>query len=512
MITDAPPVPALSEVIDDDGPHRLPANAAVLLSDLAATLVALHQAGVVHGRLATNSVVIGQSGSALLTDFGTKPDAGQSEDVAAWTKLARLFAEKWCDDAPEAAAALARAVGAAAGNGLAAGYDQLRELAAEGNRDLLAQLAAHRLAEGAKPKPLRRRVPPPLPPELAALEEDEPPPVRSAEPSAPTKDTPAPPRDAAPLSPPAAAAPAIPPTPPPVEPAAPKAAPAQETPAPAPVPPAPAVQTPTHEAPPTAASSVPHPVSTEPATTESLKPAGSESETVAFRPEPPVRPREEPAAPARRAEPVWSPPARNDRPGPYQQAPNQSLAPPNTGSQQPLPGRAGQQAPPEPPPPAQQGTPRRQFEPSSIAETDELTPPGKSGGSTLWTVAIGTLVVALAVVSGLLYLRIERANNGVELTINTVTVQSESRGKLCMMYASLTTNGKAGTLTYRWTGDQASPGDPVQSVTIADDQEQLMIGKQFVMQPGADPNPVVSIQLFSPTPKTAVTQPVVGCQ
>jgi hypothetical protein len=705
LITEASPVPVLSEVLDDDGPHRLPANAAVLLSDVAATLATLHQAGVVHGRLAANAVVIGQGGSALLTDFGTKPDAGPSDDVAAWTQLARLLAEKWCDDAPEAAAALARAVGAAAGNGLAAGYDQLRQLAAEGRRDLLAQLAARRLAEGAKPKPIRKRVPPPLPPELAELEDDEPParrsptltspePAPAAPPTAPS-DTPEPPPsvEPAPAEPetgrqpmrpdqlirsqqmPAApprqsdprwstppAAPAQPD--PPVEPRQPAqaqpAAPAQPaTPAEsrqpaqaqAPAPPRSPARS-DQPQPPTRPDHTGWHQAVQPEQTsghEAVQPDETGGHQAvqpeqsgwrqAVRPEQtggfpkPVQPEQRTAPPAhpeqtgphqRLAPPTRpeytgpQPPVRPDQPGPQPQqaGPPRRLSAPlsDTGTgrpvqpQRPFPGQPPRRiglrppAPTQPPaqqPPAQQqpaasarppsapappaqapqadAPPARQqqgahgltqpieqadpaglgafhsaprqrtetaradtrepehrpapdrsqqrrtdqprYEPSAVEQTErmvEQTKPDAGRVSLLRTVLIGVLVIALAIASALLYLRVERANveranNGVDLAVNTLSTQSEYRGTLCMMYASLTTNGKAGTLMYRWTGDQATP-DPVESLAVAEGQTQLVIGKQFLPGPSTDPDPIVSIQLFSPTPMSAPTQPINFCK
>jgi hypothetical protein len=131
--------------------------------------------------------------------------------------------------------------------------------------------------------------------------------------------------------------------------------------------------------------------------------------------------------------------------------------------------------------------------------------------STLRMVLIGVLVVALAVTSGLLYLRIQQANTGTDLAVEAVTLQAAQHGQQCMMYASLSTNGKPGTLTYRWVGDEATPG-LVQSVSVGDGQQQLVIGKQWQAGDSGGGDPVVSIQLLYPTPKSALVQPAVGCQ
>lgn len=145
LVAGAPPVPTLADVLDG-GPHRAPANAAALLSDVAATLLTTHRAGLAHGALDARSVLVGQDGAALLTDWGTNTAASAAADVTAWTRLAELLAERWCADDVVAAAALARAANAAAGpTGLAGGFDQLRALAHTAERATLARTAKDEL-------------------------------------------------------------------------------------------------------------------------------------------------------------------------------------------------------------------------------------------------------------------------------------------------------------------------------------------------------------------------------
>jgi Tfp pilus assembly protein PilV len=127
-------------------------------------------------------------------------------------------------------------------------------------------------------------------------------------------------------------------------------------------------------------------------------------------------------------------------------------------------------------------------------------------------VLIAVLVVALALASALLYLRIERANDTADLQVQSVALQSAPHGAVCMLYATLATNGKPGTVTYRWTSDQ-NVADPVESVSVGEDQEQLVIGRRWVPDSsGANADPLITIQLLSPTPATAATQPAAGCQ
>jgi len=145
LVTRAAAVPTLADVLED-GAHREPGNAAALLSDVAATLLTTHRAGLAHGALDARSVLVGQDGAALLTDWGTNTAASAAADVTAWTLLAELLAEHWCADDLVSAAALARAVHAANGpTGLAGGFDQLRGLANAARRDTLAQAAKDEL-------------------------------------------------------------------------------------------------------------------------------------------------------------------------------------------------------------------------------------------------------------------------------------------------------------------------------------------------------------------------------
>jgi len=146
LVTGAPPVPTLADVLGGDGGHRTPSNAAALLSDLAATLLTTHRSGLAHGALDARSTLVGPDGAAQLTDWGTNPSAAAAGDVTAWAALAELLAEEWCAEDVTSAAALARAVQAAAGpTGLAGGFDQLRQLAHTAGRASLAAIAKDHL-------------------------------------------------------------------------------------------------------------------------------------------------------------------------------------------------------------------------------------------------------------------------------------------------------------------------------------------------------------------------------
>jgi hypothetical protein len=210
LVTRAAAVPTLADVLED-GAHREPGNAAALLSDVAATLLTTHRAGLPHGALDARSILIGQDGAALLTDWGTNKNATAAGDVSSWALLAELLAQRWCGDDLVSAAALARAVHAANGpTGLAGGFDQLRGLAHAARRDTLAQAAKDELdAVGRgevrpprRPQSRRAQPAPPAPTE---------PPVAAA--------AAVPPMPAEPVEPPVPAEPAVAPPVEPVEPA-----------------------------------------------------------------------------------------------------------------------------------------------------------------------------------------------------------------------------------------------------------------------------------------------------
>jgi hypothetical protein len=212
LVTRAAAVPTLADVLED-GAHREPGNAAALLSDVAATLLTTHRAGLPHGALDARSILIGQDGAALLTDWGTNKNATAAGDVSSWALLAELLAQRWCGDDLVSAAALARAVHAANGpTGLAGGFDQLRGLAHAARRDTLAQAAKDELdavgrGEVRPPRRPQSRRAQPAPPAPT-----EPPAAAAAVPPMPVEPA---------VAPPVPQVPAEPAVAPPVEPAEP---------------------------------------------------------------------------------------------------------------------------------------------------------------------------------------------------------------------------------------------------------------------------------------------------
>lgn len=137
--------PTVADLLDD-GPHRTPANAAAVLTEVAETLAEAHAAGLAHGAVGAQSVLLGPAGNALLADWGTTEDAEPDTDREAWAALAEVLAERWCADAPADAALLGRAAGDARqpgpDGGLDAALEWLDELAERADRSALVTAAA----------------------------------------------------------------------------------------------------------------------------------------------------------------------------------------------------------------------------------------------------------------------------------------------------------------------------------------------------------------------------------
>ncbi len=72
VVYEAVPGSTLSQLVAGQGPLELAASL-VLLEDTISGLEALHKAGVVHGNLTANSVVVETTGAVLLRDAGTAP-------------------------------------------------------------------------------------------------------------------------------------------------------------------------------------------------------------------------------------------------------------------------------------------------------------------------------------------------------------------------------------------------------------------------------------------------------
>jgi hypothetical protein len=137
LITAQPPSPTLADLMDTPD---LDARRAV--EQVGRTVLALHEAGLVHGCLTPASVVIGADEEFRLADWGLPGTV--DGDVAAWAELARRVATARAAHDPDAAAALGRCAELAADAGLAAALTELQ--APEPSATQLGERAAGRAA------------------------------------------------------------------------------------------------------------------------------------------------------------------------------------------------------------------------------------------------------------------------------------------------------------------------------------------------------------------------------
>ncbi|WP_336115494.1 hypothetical protein [Streptomyces sp. PTD9-10] len=86
LLTARPPAPALADVLSADGPRPDAGSVASVLNETAQTLLALHTAGLAHGSLGPDTVVLAPDGVALLAETAlnaTLGDTPQPEPPAA---------------------------------------------------------------------------------------------------------------------------------------------------------------------------------------------------------------------------------------------------------------------------------------------------------------------------------------------------------------------------------------------------------------------------------------------
>ncbi|MFJ9863043.1 hypothetical protein [Streptomyces sp. NPDC101165] len=88
LLSARPPAPALADVLSAAGPRPDAGSVASILNETAQTLLALHTAGLAHGSLGPDAVVLAPDGVALLAEAGLNAvlgDAPQPEPPAADT-------------------------------------------------------------------------------------------------------------------------------------------------------------------------------------------------------------------------------------------------------------------------------------------------------------------------------------------------------------------------------------------------------------------------------------------
>ncbi|MEU5537532.1 hypothetical protein AB0H32_30805, partial [Streptomyces sp. NPDC020362] len=126
LITARPPVPTLADLLANGGSGLDAGSAASVLNETAQTLLALHKAGLAHGTLGTDTVVLAPDGVALLAEavlgtvLGDAPGSSRREaDIAAWADLSRSLGGAWAAPGSPAATLLAQCSVIAGSEGLA---------------------------------------------------------------------------------------------------------------------------------------------------------------------------------------------------------------------------------------------------------------------------------------------------------------------------------------------------------------------------------------------------------
>ncbi|MGW2826677.1 hypothetical protein ACWC24_37725 [Streptomyces sp. NPDC001443] len=127
LITSRPPTPTLAGLLARGGTGLDAGSAASVLNETAQSLLALHAAGLAHGALDADTVVLAPDGVALLAEaalgtvLGDAPGPARREaDIAAWAGLCRTLDEAWVTPGTPASALFARCSATAGSQGLAA--------------------------------------------------------------------------------------------------------------------------------------------------------------------------------------------------------------------------------------------------------------------------------------------------------------------------------------------------------------------------------------------------------
>ncbi|MFF6777054.1 hypothetical protein ACFY8W_26370 [Streptomyces sp. NPDC012637] len=121
LLVTRPPVRTVADLLAEGAPGLDEGSAASVLNETAQTLLALHAAGLAHGALAPDRVVLAPDGTALLAEAALAtalaadvPAAtARQDDVTAWAALARTLATAWATPGTPAAELFARCADAA---------------------------------------------------------------------------------------------------------------------------------------------------------------------------------------------------------------------------------------------------------------------------------------------------------------------------------------------------------------------------------------------------------------
>ncbi|MFD5326299.1 hypothetical protein [Streptomyces sp. NPDC127092] len=121
LLVSRPPMRTVADLLAEGAPGLDEGSAASVLNETAQTLLALHAAGLAHGALAPDRVVLAPDGTALLAEAAlatalsadVPTAAAQQDDVTAWAALARTLSTAWATAGSPAAELFARCAAAA---------------------------------------------------------------------------------------------------------------------------------------------------------------------------------------------------------------------------------------------------------------------------------------------------------------------------------------------------------------------------------------------------------------
>ncbi|MEU1227852.1 hypothetical protein [Streptomyces sp. NPDC005828] len=155
LVVARPPVRTVADLLATGAPGLDEGSAASVLNETAQTLLALHAAGLAHGSLTPDRVVLAPDGTALLTEAAlaaalAEADASpQDADVTAWAALARTLGTAWAAPGTPAAELFARCSATAESDGIAAARTTLTSGRTALPRDFLRRTALRTAAAAA---------------------------------------------------------------------------------------------------------------------------------------------------------------------------------------------------------------------------------------------------------------------------------------------------------------------------------------------------------------------------
>ncbi|HEY9371075.1 MAG TPA: hypothetical protein VIU94_21995, partial [Streptomyces sp.] len=154
LIVARPPVRTVGDLLSVGAPGLDAGSAASVLNETAQTLLALHAAGLAHGSLTPDCVVLAPDGTALLAEAAlatalSEDASTASADITAWAALARTLGSAWAAAGTPAAALFARCSETAESGDLAAARTTLTSGRAALPRDFLRRTALHAAATAA---------------------------------------------------------------------------------------------------------------------------------------------------------------------------------------------------------------------------------------------------------------------------------------------------------------------------------------------------------------------------